>query len=482
MKKKRNILFAAFEAEPFAKTGGLGDVCGSLPRALNALGANARVILPKYLTISQKWKSEMTHVADFRMQLSWRDKYCGLDTLIFGGVTFYFIDNEEYFKRDSLYGYDDDGERVAFFSKAVLECLPYMGDFVPDVLHCHDWHTALIPVYLRELYHDSSFYSHIKTVFTIHNLKFQGTFPPSYLGDMLGLDAYPAAADQLRQFDSTNYMRGGLNYSDRLTTVSPSYAEEITTEFYGERAQDILARRRSALSGILNGIDNDKYDPATDHDIYHQFSIDSFGMKSENKKQLQKELGLEENPDIPLAVIISRLTEQKGLDLVTAVLDELLNIPVQLAILGVGDKKYEDASRFFAAKYPSRMAARLVFDERLSRKFYSGADMILIPSLFEPCGLTQMIAMRYGTLPVVRETGGLKDSVSPYNSFTNEGNGFSFSNFNAHEMLYTVQNAARLYREDRHAWDTLAQNAMREDYSWKASAEKYERLYEDLFK
>jgi starch synthase len=476
------VLFAAFEAEPFAKTGGLGDVCGSLPGALGGAGGDARVILPKYKTIPQEFKDRMTHVADFRMKLAWRDKYCGLEMLEHDGVTFYFVDNEDYFARERLYGYDDDGERVAFFSKAVLECLPYMTDFFPDVLHCHDWHAALIPVYLRELFLKKEGYSGIKTVFTIHNLKFQGVFPTYTLGDVLGLDGIPATADQLGQFGAINYMRGGLNYSDRLTTVSPTYADEIATDFYGERAQDILRRRRSVLSGILNGIDCSKYDPASEADIYEAFDAESLGRKAQNKKCLQAELGLEETDRLPLAVIISRLTEQKGLDLVTAVLDELAGIPVQLAVLGVGDKKYEDAFTLGASKHHGRIAAHLVFDEHLSRKFYAGADLILIPSLFEPCGLTQMIAMRYGTLPVVRETGGLKDSVTPYNEFTGEGNGFGFMNFNAHELLDAVRRAATLYRDDKTAWEQLMQSAMSADFSWNASAEKYMALYRGLLK
>ena len=475
-----NVLFAAFEAEPFAKTGGLGDVCGSLPGALTAAGADARVILPKFSTIPKEFRDKMTHVADFRLRLVWRDKYCGLETLEHGGVTFYFVDNEDYFKRDRIYGYDDDGERVAFFSKAVLECLPYMAGFSPDILHCHDWHASLIPVFLREHYREKPGYTGIKTVFTIHNLKFQGIFSMSYLGDMLGLHETPAAVEQLVQFDTVNYLRGALNYSDRLTTVSPTYADEITGEFYGERAQDILCRRRNVLSGILNGIDSAKYDPSAGTDIYAAFDQASPGGKAENKARLQAELGLTETPEVPLAVIISRLTEQKGLDLVTAVLDELVNLPVQLAVLGVGDRKYEDAFRHFAGKYPGRLAACLVFDEPMSKKLYAGADMILIPSLFEPCGLTQMIAMRYGTLPVVRETGGLRDSVTPYNEFTGEGNGFSFTNFNAHELLDTVRRAAQVYRENPEAWEKMKMTAMGTDFSWNASAEKYMALYRDM--
>ncbi|SHI13480.1 starch synthase [Sporobacter termitidis DSM 10068] len=482
MADQLKVLFAAFEAEPFAKTGGLGDVCGSLPGALQKAGVDARVILPKFGTIPQEYRAAMTPVADFRVRLAWRDQYCGLETLTHRGVVFYFVDNEYYFKRDRLYGYDDDGERVAFFSKAVLECLAHMPGFFPRVLHCHDWHAALVPVYLRELYGGADKYRDIKTVFTIHNLKFQGVFSRFYLGDVLGLDGYPAAADQLAQFDAINYMRGGLNYADAITTVSPAYAEEIRTDFYGERAQDILNRRRNVLTGILNGIDSSAYDPAADTALYALYTADDLSGKAENKKRLQAELGLEVRDDTPLAILVSRLTEQKGLDLVVRILDELPGENMQLAVLGVGDKKYEDAFSHFAGKYPGKVAARLAFDERLSRKFYAGGDMILIPSLFEPCGLTQMIAMRYGTLPIVRETGGLKDSVTPYNQFTGAGTGFSFKNFNAHELLDTVRRAIQVYSGDRPAWERLMKNAMAADFSWNASAEKYTALYRGLLK
>jgi starch synthase len=474
------VLFAAFEAEPFAKTGGLGDVCGSLPGALTKAGADTRVILPKFITIPQEYRDRMAHVASFRVGLSWRDQYCGLDRLEHGGVVYYFVDNEYYFKRSRLYGYGDDGERIAFFSKAVLECLPYMDDFSPNVLHCHDWHAALIPVYLRELFQGAENYRRVRTVLTIHNLKFQGVFPRFMIGDVLGLDSFPAAVTQLTRFDSVNYLRGGLCYTDAITTVSPTYAEEICTAFYGEGAQDILSRRRSILSGILNGIDTAKYDPAADTEICRTYSADGPERKADNKKSLRDELGLEDRPELPLAILVSRLTEQKGLDLVIRILDELLGGALQLAVIGVGDSKYEDAFRRAAGEHPGKMAVRLVFDESLSRRFYAGADMILIPSLFEPCGLTQMIAMRYGTLPVVRETGGLKDSVTPYNRYTGEGSGFSFTNFNAHELLDTVRRAASLYSEDRETWKRLVENAMRADFSWNASAEEYVSLYRKL--
>lgn len=482
MKDHPNILFAAFEAEPFAKTGGLGDVCGSLPAALNNVGCQARVIMPKFKSIPREFKASMQHVTDFRVDLSWRNQYCGIETLTHQNVVFYFVDNEYYFNRDLLYGYDDDGERVAFFSKAVVECLRYLPDFFPHVIHCHDWHAALVSVFLREPSHAEEKYGAIRTVFTIHNLKFQGVFPHHYLGDVLGLHEHPEAIRQLTQTGCINYMRGGLNYSDALTTVSPTYAQEICTESFGEHTEDILIRRQHVLFGILNGIDNKKYDPAADKDIFQTYDVKSYEMKYENKKYLQAELGLDVQPDVPLIVLISRLTEQKGLDLVTFMFDELMQEHIQIAILGVGDKKYEETFRYFADKYPKKVALQLVFNESLSKKFYAGADMILIPSLFEPCGLTQMIAMRYGTLPIVRETGGLKDSVKPYNQHTAEGNGFSFQNFNAHELLDTIRTAASLYVHNRGAWVTLMKNAFAEDFSWDASAEKYATLYQNLLK
>lgn len=482
MKYNPNILFASFEAEPFAKTGGLGDVCGSLPVALNNSGCHARVIMPKFKTIPHAFLESMQHITDFRVDLAWRNQYCGIETLTYQNVVFYFIDNEYYYKRDRLYGYDDDGERIAFFSKAVLECLRYLPDFLPHIIHCHDWHAALIPVYLRELFHTEEKYRDIKTVFTIHNLKFQGVFPDYFLADVLGLQERPEAVRQLRQSGGINFMRGGLNYSDVLTTVSPTYAKEISTETFGEHTQDIFIRRHHVLFGILNGIDNNKYNPAADQDIIQTYDTQTYRKKYENKKYLQAELGLDAQPDVPLIILVSRLTEQKGLDLVTSIFEDLVQEQLQFAVLGVGDKRFEETFRYFADKHPNKVAVRFVFDESLSKKFYAGADMILIPSLFEPCGLTQMIAMRYGTLPVVRETGGLKDSVKPYNQHNGEGNGFSFQNFDTHELLGTIRAAASLYCNNRPAWDTMLKTAMSEDFSWDTSAEKYTELYKNLLK
>ena len=479
--KKPKVLFATFEAVPFVKTGGLGDVGGSLPAALNQAGAEARVVLPKFATIPQMYKDEMVHLTQFYVYLGWRCQYCGIEMLERDGVTWYFLDNEYYFGREYPYGFFDDGERIAFFAKAVCECIQYL-DFMPDVLHCNDWHTALSPVFLREMYHCVKGYDNIKTVFTVHNLKYQGMFDGFMLGDVLGLADYPAARDQLMQDGAVNFMRGALNYSDRLTTVSPTYAQEVCTDFYGEGLDDVFNRRRSILSGILNGIDTKQYDPKTDPNLYVNFTPKTMEKKAENKTRLQVDLGLKVDADVPMIGLISRLTDQKGLDLVNYILHELLQDEVQLVVLGVGQRQYEDAFRYFAGRYPEKVSANICFDEPLSHKIYACADMVLVPSLFEPSGLSQMIAMRYGTLPIVRETGGLKDSVIPYNEYTGEGNGFSFANYNAHELLFTIQRAVRLYRDNRPAWEDLMRNAFAADFSWDKSAKEYLELYRGLLR
>lgn len=481
MKRKLRVLFAAFEAVPFMKTGGLGDVAGSLPQALNKAGCEARVILPKFGTISEAYKAKMTHVTDFYVPLGWRNQYCGIEKLTHKGVVYYFVDNEYYFNREGAYGFYDDGERIAFFSKAVVECLQYLDDFKCDILHCNDWHTALSPVFLREFYRGIELYDNIKTVFTVHNLKFQGQMSDYVLGDILGLAGIPAAADQLRSDRySVNFMRGALCYSDILTTVSNTYVEEIQRPFFGEHMDDIFRRRSNVLYGILNGIDVKEWDPEKDKLIPANYAAADMAGKAACKAALQEELGLEVNPDMPLVVMIGRLTEQKGMDLVQRVIGEILEKPVQMAVLGTGDRRYEDMLRYYAWKYPGRMNASITFDEALSHRMYAGADMLLMPSLFEPCGLSQMIAMRYGTLPVVRETGGLKDSVQPYNQYTGAGTGFSFANYNAHEMLYTIFNAAELFHGNKERWDALVQNAMAADFSWARAAEQYVELYSKL--
>lgn len=478
--KKMQVVFASAEAAPFVKTGGLGDVAGSLPRALVAAGADVIVMVPKYGTIASEYTDRMEHVADFYVSLGWRNEYCGLERLVIDGVTYLFIDNERYFKRDYPYGFFDDGERFAFFSKAVTESLQHLPEgFQCDVLHCNDWHTALAPVFLREFYQGLPLYERVKTVFSIHNIAFQGQYADTILNDILGMAHIPNAARQLRCDErSINYMQGALDYSDAITTVSPSYAWEIQTPEYGEGLDGILRRRSNVLSGILNGIDTDAWNPATDPMIHANYSAADMSGKKACKAALQEELGLEVRDDRPLMVMVTRLTRQKGMDLVTYALDRILSGGVQVAVLGTGD--YEEPMRYFANKYPGTCAARITFDNALSHRMYAGADMFLMPSLFEPCGLSQMIAMRYGTLPVVRETGGLHDTVAPYNQFTGEGTGFTFANFNGDEMGDAVFRGARLYWDDHAAWDHLVQNAMAADFSWVRSADEYMNLYHNL--
>ena len=478
-----NILFTAFEAEPFVKTGGLADVAGSLPGAVSSSAFCVRVVLPKLSLIHEKYQKKMKFVTSFQVPLGWRSQYCGLFELKQKGVTYYFLDNEYYFHRDQVYGEFDDGERTAFFSKAVLELIQHLDDFFPDIIHCNDWHTALIPVFLREQYRDVPGFSDIKTIFTIHNLKFQGMYSDYVIGDILGLQNTPAEKQLLSDPHTANYLQGASLYCDEITTVSPTYAEEICMPYYGEGLDWLFQRRRDHLIGILNGIDEKTWDPAKDKDVEVPYSYeDLFGAgskkkglskKEENKILLQRELGLKEDVKIPLFVIISRLTEQKGLDLLNYLLPEIEKRNMQLAVLGVGDKEYEDAFRYYAKKDPSRFAARIEFRHALSHRMYAGADVILIPSRFEPCGLTQMIAMRYGTLPLVRETGGLKDTV-------NETNGFSFLTFNADDMLYAIDCALDVYTHHPKRWQKMQQNAMSEDFSWKASAKEYRKLYRKL--
>lgn len=478
--KKMQVVFASAEAAPFVKTGGLGDVAGSLPRALVAAGADVIVMVPKYGTIASEYTDRMEHVADFYVSLGWRNEYCGLERLVIDGVTYLFIDNERYFKRDYPYGFFDDGERFAFFSKAVTESLQHLPEgFQCDVLHCNDWHTALAPVFLREFYQGLPLYERVKTVFSIHNIAFQGQYADTILNDILGMAHIPNAARQLRCDErSINYMQGALDYSDAITTVSPSYAWEIQTPEYGEGLDGILRRRSNVLSGILNGIDTDAWNPATDPMIHANYSAADMSGKKACKAALQEELGLEVRDDRPLMVMVTRLTRQKGMDLVTYALDRILSGGVQVAVLGTGD--YEEPMRYFANKYPGTCAARITFDNALSHRMYAGADMFLMPSLFEPCGLSQLIAMRYGTLPVVRETGGLRDTVAPYNQFTGEGTGFTFANFNGDEMGDAVFRGARLYWDDHAAWDQLVQNAMAADFSLVRSADEYMNLYHNL--
>lgn len=477
--KKMQIVFASAECAPFVKTGGLGDVAGSLPAALVRAGAEVIVMVPKYATIKDEYKAQMEHFSDFYVSLGWRNEYCGLEKLEHDGVTYMFIDNERYFARDYPYGFFDDGERFAFFSKAITESLQHLPEgFECDILHCNDWQTALAPVFLREFYQGLPLYERVKTVFSIHNVAFQGQFSDTVMEDILGVAHIPAAATQLRcDACSINYMLGALHYADAITTVSPTYAGEIQTPEFGEGLDGVLRERSYALQGILNGIDVAGFDPATDKRIAANYTVDDRSGKAVCKAKLQEELGLEVRDDRPLMVMVTRLTRQKGMDLVMYALDRILAGGVQVAVLGTGDRDYEDGLRYFQDKYPGTMAARIEFDPALSQRMYAAADMFLMPSKFEPCGLSQIIAMRYGTLPIVRETGGLKDTVQPYNEFTGEGTGFSFSNFNGDEMGDAVFRAARLFWDNREAWNQLVTQAMSQDFSWTRSADKYLDLY-----
>ena len=477
--KKMQIVFASAECAPFVKTGGLGDVAGSLPAALVRAGAEVIVMVPKYATIKDEYKAQMEHFSDFYVSLGWRNEYCGLEKLEHDGVTYMFVDNERYFARDYPYGFFDDGERFAFFSKAITESLQHLPEgFECDILHCNDWQTALAPVFLREFYQGLPLYDRVKTVFSIHNVAFQGQFSDTVMEDILGVAHIPAAASQLRcDACSINYMLGALRYADAITTVSPTYANEIQTPEFGEGLDGVLRERSYALQGILNGIDVAGFDPATDKRIAANYTVEDRSGKAVCKAKLQEELGLEVRDDRPLMVMVTRLTRQKGMDLVMYALDRILSGGVQVAVLGTGDRDYEDGLRYFQDKYPGTMAARIEFDPALSQRMYAAADMFLMPSKFEPCGLSQIIAMRYGTLPIVRETGGLKDTVQPYNEFTGEGTGFSFTNFNGDEMGDAVFRAARLFWDNRDAWNKLVTQAMSQDFSWTRSADKYLDLY-----
>ena len=475
--ERLKVLFAAFEVSPFIKTGGLGDVAGALPKALRDEDVDCRVVMPLLSSISEEYRKDMRKIGEMYVPLGWRNQYLGVYKLIYRNVVYYLLDNEYYFKRDKAYGYFDDGERIAYFSKAILEFLQIV-DFSPDVIHLNDWHTALAAVYLREMYRGIEKYDRMKSIITVHNLKFQGMYGTFVLDDITGLGYNKTARRQLLQKDAVNFMRGGLNYTDFITTVSPTYANEIKTDYFGEKLNDIFLRRSDIVKGVLNGIDYEKYNPKTDENIYVNYDIDSFYDKVKNKIELQKEKWLNVDENTPMICMITRLTEQKGIDLVTAILDELMcTTNCQFMLLASGDKKYEDAFRFFEHKYRGRVSSNIFFSEELSRKIYAASDLMLIPSRFEPCGLTQMISMRYLTLPIVRETGGLKDTVIAYNQYTNEGNGFSFSNFNAHELLFTVKNALDLYNNNRDVFNVLVHNAAKTNFTWKKSALEYIDIY-----
>lgn len=478
------VLFVAAEAAPFAKTGGLGDVIGSLPKELKQQGVDARVILPNYKDIPEKYKKKMVFKTNFSVQVGWRQKYCGILEFVYDGITFYFIDNEDYFKRHGFYGYDDDAERFGFFCRAVLESLSHI-DFIPDVIHCHDWHAGMVSVLLDAHYRHLPEYKDIKTLFTIHNLRYQGVFSKGILHDVLSLDWQYFQHDGVEFNNAVNFMKGGLAYSDMISTVSRTYAEEIQDPYFGEQLDGFLRKRQDDLVGIVNGIDYDIYDPGSDKKICSHYDIHSLPNKTKNKLELQQQLGLKVDADIPMVAIISRLVGPKGMELIEYILVDMIkqmsldNHNAQIVILGTGEARYENFFKYVAWQYPGKISANILFDDALARQIYASADMFLMPSLYEPCGIGQLIAMRYGCVPIVRETGGLQDTVQPYSLETGEGNGFTFQNYNAHEMFDTIMRALLLFK-NKEQWNKLVVNAMTSNYSWQHSAKEYQKIYKKM--
>lgn len=474
------VLFAASEAHPFIKTGGLGDVMGALPQSLTELGVEARVVIPKYKNIKDELKQNLQFIKWFTVPVGWRNQYCGVFQYKYKDVVYYFIDNEYYFNRDGLYGYYDDGERFAFFNRAVLEFIKEI-DWKPDIINCNDWQTGMVPVLLNLEYKNNEFYSNMKTVFSIHNLLFKGSFVPNVLPELFGYDYMPLTNGSVELNGSVSFLKGGINYSDQITTVSNTYAEEIKTQQYGEGLDGLLRCKSDFLKGIVNGIDYEEFDPEKDNLIFKNFTWDSISDKVENKLSLQKELGLPQRAETPMIGLISRLTHQKGCDLIVSIIDRLLQKDIQFVVLGTGDYLYEETFKNLQYRYPDKVSANIKFDNSLAHKIYAATDMFLMPSLFEPCGLGQLIALRYGSIPIVRETGGLKDTISPYNKYTGIGNGFGFKNFNSNELMQIIEYALTIY-DDKDAWNNIIRQAMDSDNSWEKSAMQYKLLYEDVVK
>lgn len=472
------VLFATSEANPFIKTGGLGDVMGALPKELHRKGIDARVILPKYSQIKKEMLDKLNFVKWFMVPVGWREQYCGIYEYEYEGVVYYLLDSEFYFNRDNLYGEGDDGERFAFFDRAVLETIKQV-DWCPDIIHCNDWQTGMIPVLQKLEYAKDPFYRNIKTVTSIHNLLFQGNFSADMLPELFGYDYEPIVNKSLEFYGGMSFMKGAINYSDKVLTVSETYANEIQTPYFGENLDGLLRERSYALKGIVNGIDYDEFNPETDKFIAKHFSVDTVEDKVENKLALQKELGLPINKDVPMVGLVSRLTNQKGCDLIVNIANRLLQKNVQLVILGTGDHNYENHFKGLQELYPNKVSANIKFDNGLAHRIYAGSDMFLMPSLFEPCGLGQLIALRYGCIPVVRETGGLKDTIHPYNKYTGEGNGFSFTNYNHNDLMFVMELALATY-DNKEVWKSLMIQAMNSDNSWNKSAEEYKELYEEL--
>lgn len=476
------ILFVAAEAVPFAKTGGLADVAGSLPKELRAQGVDMRVVMPKYSDIPETYTKQMQLLHNTTVDVGWRKQYCGIEYLEHNTVPTYFIDNEQYFKRPGLYGYDDDAERFAFFSRAVLDMLPQI-DFIPDVIHCNDWHTGLVSVFLKTQHAQDEQYQNIRTIYTIHNLKYQGVFPKEVMPDILGIDWNIYNNGDLEFFGAVNFMKGGIIYSDHITTVSETYAKEIQYEYFGEKLEGLLKSRGQEVTGVINGIDYDEYNPSADPHIFVPYDSSSVvNNKKRNKEKLQEQLGLPVRRDIPMLGIVTRFVTAKGLDLISHVIDEILyNEDIQLVVLGTGEREYEDLFRTLAWRYPTKVSANITFNNELAHRIYAASDIFVMPSQYEPCGIGQLIALHYGTIPVVRETGGLKDTVQPYNKYEKIGNGFTFVDYNAHELLFAIKRALGFYN-DTFIWQNIVENAMGSDYSWKQSAERYRELYTRLKK
>lgn len=473
------VLYVASEAVPFAKTGGLADVAGSLPKALKAEGVDVRVIMPKFGKIPEKFRNAMEHVYDGEIPVSWRSKYVGLDKIEHDGVIYYFVDNEEYFRREGFYGYGDDAERFSFFCRAVLNLLPAM-DFWPDVIHTNDWHSGLVNVLLKLEHQGDERYEKIRTLYTIHNLKYQGVFPKDVMSDVLGLDWKYFNNGDLEFYDAVNFMKGGLIYADYISTVSKTYAKEIQYEYFGEHLDGLLRSRQDTLFGIVNGIDYDVYNPSTDKNLYEGYDVTTLDRKADNKVLLQKDLGLPISRRTPMVAMVTRLVAAKGLDLVVRMMDEILqHEDIQFVLLGTGDKEYEDWFKGLAWRFPKKVSANIYFSNQLAQRIYAASDIFLMPSNYEPCGIGQLIALRYGSVPVVRETGGLKDTIIPYDKYTKQGNGFRFADYNAHEMMYALKRALSAY-ENYEEWKQIVENAMNSDYSWKESAREYKALYEKL--
>ena len=479
MDNNLKILFVTSEVEPFVKTGGLADVSGSLPQALRKQGHDVRVVLPEYLKMNEKYKNKLEHITEFKTNVVWRKEYVGINKLSNNGVPTYFIDNKYFFNRPTLYENDDKDVQFTFFNRAVLEMLPEI-DFKPDIIHFNDWQTGILALLLDDNYRKFDFYKDIKILYTIHNLRYQGQFSPEIIGDVLGVSYWHWNSGNIRHDGLVNFMKAGIFYADKINTVSETYAEEIKTSYFGEGLEYALRMRDRDLKGIVNGISYDKFDPKTDPDIYFNYDINDLENKYKNKQKLQKKFDLPVKNKIPLIGIVTRLVEQKGIDLIREIIEELINKEeMQFALLGTGQKKYEDFFRNLSKKYPNKIGVKIKYDAEVAQKMYAGLDMFLMPSRFEPCGLGQLISMRYGTIPVVKETGGLKDTVKPYNEFEDSGFGFSFANFNAHDMMYTIRRAISFYKKNK-TWEKLIKRAMKQDFSWKHSAIEYEKLYENL--